>query len=140
MDWARAVSLKMPTSQRTPTPYKNESKFDWFGDGNRVNSSNFIATILKFSEIFDHPFSHVFIVGNMFPVSHGPVTTSNNFGHKLVSGIYSLHNETMTLKKHATKYKNMWELLVEFLIKFQSDEIKIAPVNSIHITKSINLF
>ena len=30
-----------------------------FGDKNQVNSSNFNATILKFSEKFDHPFSHV---------------------------------------------------------------------------------
>ena len=34
---------------------------------------------LKFSEKFDHPFSHVFIFRNMFPESHGfvavPVTS-----------------------------------------------------------------
>ena len=29
---------------------------------------------LKFSMKFDHPFSHVFIFGNMFPESHGFVT------------------------------------------------------------------
>ena len=54
-----------------------------FVDKNRVNSSNLYATILKFSEKFDHPFSHVFIFRNMFPESHGfvavPVTKSNNF-------------------------------------------------------------
>ena len=50
---------------------------------NRVNSSNFKATFLKFSKKFDHPFSNGFIFVNMFPESHGfvamPVTKSNNF-------------------------------------------------------------
>ena len=32
---------------------------------NQVNSSNFNATMLKFSEKFDHSFSHVFMIGNM---------------------------------------------------------------------------
>ena len=45
---------------------------------NLVNSSNFNATILKFSEKFDDLFSHVFIFVNMFTESHGfvvmPVT------------------------------------------------------------------
>ena len=49
----------------------------------RVNSCNFNATILKFFEKLDHPFSHVFIFGNMFFESHGfvavPVIRSNNF-------------------------------------------------------------
>ena len=31
-----------------------------------MNSSNFNARFLKFSEKFDHPFSHVFIFGNCF--------------------------------------------------------------------------
>ena len=38
-----------------------------------VNSSNFNAMTLNFSAKFDHPFSHVFILGNMFPESHGLV-------------------------------------------------------------------
>ena len=51
---------------------------------NPIKSSNFNATILKFSEKFDHPFSHVlFKFGNIFPESDGfvavPVTRSNNF-------------------------------------------------------------
>ena len=33
--------------------------------------SNFNAKTLKFSEKFHHPFSHIFIFGNMFPESHG---------------------------------------------------------------------
>ena len=36
--------------------------------------SNFNATILKFSEKFDHPFSFVFIFGSMLLESHGFVT------------------------------------------------------------------
>ena len=61
--------------------YKNGPQYrtklkqiDRFGDYNRVNSSNFNATILKFSEKFDHPFSHVFIFGSMLLESHGFVT------------------------------------------------------------------
>ena len=43
----------------------------------------FNDTTLKFTEQYDHPFSHVFIFGNMFRESHGfisvPVTSSNNY-------------------------------------------------------------
>ena len=57
--------------------------FDRLGDKNRVNSVNFKATILKFSEKFDHQFMHVFMFHNMFPGNNSfvavPVTRSNNF-------------------------------------------------------------
>ena len=52
-------------------------------------TSNFNATILKFSEKSDHPFSQVIRFGNMFPPSHRfvvmLVTRANNFVsyHKL---------------------------------------------------------
>ena len=50
---------------------------------NRVNFIIFKATILNFSEKFDHPFSHVFKFGNMFHERNGFVavaaTRSNNF-------------------------------------------------------------
>ena len=48
-------------------------------------------------------------------------------------------NETVTLKKHVTKYKHVWKYMVEFLSKFENRNIKITRVNSIRITKSINL-
>ena len=48
-------------------------------------------------------------------------------------------NETVTLRKHVTKYKNMQKWMVEFLRKFENRGIKIDRVNSIHITKSVNL-
>ena len=41
-----------------------------FRDKNRVSSIIFNCTILKFFEKFGHPFSHVFIFGNMLPESH----------------------------------------------------------------------
>ena len=69
-------------SQRTPKPHKikvnNCKLIDLviFGDKNRVNFSNFNATIFKFSEKFDHTFSHVFIFVNIFPESHGFVAMS----------------------------------------------------------------
>ena len=52
------------------------TEIDRFGDTNLVNSSNFNAMVLKFSEEFDHPFSHIFIFGNTFPESHGFVALS----------------------------------------------------------------
>ena len=38
-----------------------------------------------------------------------------------------------------TKYKNMQKFMVQFISKFENRGIKIAQVNSIRITKSINL-
>ena len=43
-------------------------------------------------------------------------------------------NETVTLRKHATKYKHMRKWMLEFLRKFENRSIKIARVNSILIT------
>ena len=48
-------------------------------------------------------------------------------------------NETVTLRKHVTKYNYMRKWMVEFLRKFENRRIKIVRVNSIRITKSINL-
>ena len=121
---------------------------------NRVNSSKFNATILKFTETFDHPFLHVFIFGNMFPESHGfvavPVTRSNNFvslnklegyiGTCIFETACNRHsNETVTVKKHVSKYKNLRKWKIEFLRKFEHRGSKIIRVNSILITKSFNL-
>ena len=47
-------------------------------------------------------------------------------------------NETATLWKHVTKYKNMRKWMIKFLRKFENSGIKIAQVESIPITKSIN--
>ena len=35
-------------------------------------------------------------------------------------------NDTVTLRKHVTKYKNMWKWIVQFLSKFENRGIKIA--------------
>ena len=48
-------------------------------------------------------------------------------------------NETVTLGKHATIYKIVRKCIVEFLSKSESRGIKIALINSIRITKAINL-
>ena len=48
-------------------------------------------------------------------------------------------NETATVRKHITKYKHMQKLMLVLLGKFENCGIKIARVNSIRITKSINL-
>ena len=47
-------------------------------------------------------------------------------------------NETVTLRKHVTKSKNMRKWMVEFLKKFENRDIKISQVNSIRMTKAIN--
>ena len=51
----------------------------------------------------------------------------------------TVSNETVTLRKHVSKYKNMRRWMIEFLKKIDNRIIKIARVNSILITKSINL-
>ena len=53
-----------------------------------------------------------------------------------VTGIYQRNRDS---RKHVTKYKDMRKWMVEFLRKIEGRGIKIARVNSIHITKSINL-
>ena len=45
----------------------------------------------------------------------------------------------MTLRKYVSKHKNMRKLMIEILRKFENRSIKIAQVNSIINTKSINL-
>ena len=133
-------------------PYKikvNECKYR-FGQKNRVNSSNFNATILKFSEKFDHPFSHVFIFGNIFSESRGfvamPVTsriidTCSNLslsnivkGDQIVLPCDRHRIETMTLGKHVTKYKNMRKWMVKFIRKFEN-RAKVVEITPVLITK-----
>ena len=49
---------------------------------------------------------------------------------------FDLHsNETVTLKKLVSKYKQMRKLMLVFLGKFEKRGIKIARVNLIRITK-----
>ena len=48
-------------------------------------------------------------------------------------------NETVTLRKHITKYKNVRKWMDKFLWKCESHGIKTSRVNSLLITKSINL-
>ena len=80
MDYARKVAFDHNGPQPAPTPYKiqiNNRKFiDLVMRKTRVI---FNATILKFSEKFDHPFSHVIIFRIVFHESHDfvamPVTS-----------------------------------------------------------------
>ena len=92
----------------------------------------------------------------MFPESHGfvaiavtiklhqtymfqciPIKLVN--GDKIVDICDRHSNETVTLRKHVNKYKHIQKWMVEFLRKFDNRGIKIAGVNSIFITKSVNL-
>ena len=88
--------------------------------------SNFNAMSFKFSEKFDHPFSHVYIFGNMFPESPDFVAipiricikdTCSNLvkGDEIVRPFDHHSDETVTLRKYVTKYKNMRKWMVEFL-------------------------
>ena len=60
-------------------------------------------------------------------------------GDEIVRACDRHWDETVTLTKHVTKYKYMRKWMVEFLSKSQSRVIKIIRVNSIRMTKSINL-
>ena len=60
-------------------------------------------------------------------------------GDEIVRDCDRHRNETATLGKHANKCKYMWKWIIEFLSKSQSCGIKFAKVNSILMTKSINL-
>ena len=60
-------------------------------------------------------------------------------GDKIVRSCDWQSNETMTLRKHVTKYRNMRKWIVEFQRKFNNHGIKMARVNSIIVTKSIDL-
>ena len=60
-------------------------------------------------------------------------------GDEIVLACDRHSNEIVTLFKHATKYENMRKWMVEFLRKSEGRDDKIARVNSIRITKSINL-
>ena len=60
-------------------------------------------------------------------------------GDEIVLACNRHWDETVTLTKHVTKYKYMQKWMVEFLSKSQRRVIKFARVNSIRMTKSINL-
>ena len=48
-------------------------------------------------------------------------------------------NDTVALRKQVTKYKHMQKWMVELLEKCENGGIKIGSVNSIRMSKSINL-
>ena len=60
-------------------------------------------------------------------------------GDEIVRSCDRHGDETVTLRKHVTKYKYMQKLMVEFFSKSQNCGIKFARVNLIRMTKSINL-
>ena len=64
---------------------------------------------------------------------------SEGKGDEIVRPCDRHSNETVTFRKHVSKYKNMRQWMVEFLRIFENRGIKIAQVNSMLITKSINL-
>ena len=60
-------------------------------------------------------------------------------GDEIVRPCDGHRNETVTLRKHVIKYKNIQKWMVEFLRKVENRGIEIARVNSILITRSFNL-
>ena len=53
------------------TALKDIEENQWFGNGNRIPSGNFIATTLKLAEKFDHSFLHLFIFDDIFARGRG---------------------------------------------------------------------
>ena len=157
MNRVLAVSfLKLPTSQWSPAPYKikvnNCKLIDLLIT--IESTSNFNATILKFSEKFDHPFSHVFIFGNMIPESPSfvavPVARMNNLvslqklNRNELEHVSLIQLVTCTATKpwlsgnmypNIKTYENGW---LNFLENLRIVALKLL-VNSILINKSINL-
>ena len=60
-------------------------------------------------------------------------------GDEIVRPFDRHSNETATVRIHVTKDKHIRKWMLVFLGKFQNRGIKIARVNSTHITKKINL-
>ena len=60
-------------------------------------------------------------------------------GNEIVWSCDKHSNETVTIRKYVTKYENIQKLMVEFSRKFENCGIKIARLDSILITKSINI-
>ena len=60
-------------------------------------------------------------------------------GDEIIRACDLHNNETVTLRKHSTKYKNMRKWMVEFFRKSESYGHTISRDNSIRITKSIDL-
>ena len=146
----RTVHAKSRSITSTSTPYKFKGNW-WIRWANWVNSSNFNVKAFRFSGKLDHPFSHSFKFGNMFPESYGfvamPVTRyMSKFipiylvkWDEIVRAFDRHSNETLYIRKYITNYKHMRKWMVEFLRKSESRGIKIDPVNSIRIIKSIIL-
>ena len=47
--------------------------------------------------------------------------------------------ESVTLRKHVIKYKNMRKLMVEFLRKFENRQLKVVEITRFLSPKSLNL-
>ena len=63
----------MSTSQQTPNTVQNQIILIHLVMRIELTQAILIPQIVKFSEKFDHPFSHVFKFGNIFPECHGSV-------------------------------------------------------------------
>ena len=60
-------------------------------------------------------------------------------GDEIVRACDLNSNETVTLRKHVAKYKHIGKRMVEFLSKYENRGNKIVQVNSILITRCINV-
>ena len=87
--------------------------------------------------IFQHSYAplHSYVLKAQFPIYPYIIRE----GRRIVRACDWHSNETVTFRKLVTKYKNILKWMVEYLKKFESRSIKIACVNWIYITKSINL-
>ena len=151
------VQGKSPSIKTDPNTVQNYSKFTHLVmriDLTRTILSPQLSDFMKNSAIY---FSHVFIFSTMFPKSLGFVAMPGTSCIKDTCSTLYISNISKERRncpslwlvrqrnrdshawKHVTKYKNMRKSMVEFPRKCNSSGDKIAPVNSIRITESVNL-
>ena len=75
-------------------------------------------------------------LNNFVSPIHFPIKLEK--GDEIVRDCDRYTNKTVTLRKHATKYKHMRKWIVDLLSKSESRGNKIARVNIIRIIKSID--
>ena len=147
MDRARKIAFD---HNGPPTPYKikvNNCKLIDLVIRIKL-TSNFNATILKFSFAYFYIWKHV-SWESRFRCHDGYkpyqrymfqfISIKSVKRDEIVRPCERHSNETATVRKHVTKYKNMRKWMVECFRKFWNRGIEIARVNSILIQKSANL-
>ena len=106
-----------------------------------------IIDIFKFSEKLNYPFLQIFLrvmvslLCRLQAVSKIQVSIYSYLISKERRHCHRHSNETVTIRKHVAKYKNMWQWRFEFFRTFENRGINIDRVHSIHkICQSIKIY